>query len=175
MNYEAFVLSDKIKTHEIRFYLYPDFWKNFDIDKYELINPSWKEVKFLNENGDDVSDDVKSLPENKGGIYMFIIKCPNIPGVTEYLAYIGRAQLSNQHSLKIRCRKYLYEWYGEDGRPKITRMIGKWGKHLYIKYAEIQENVDTVELEANLINSILPPFNDKIPEKNIKQAIDAFE
>lgn len=174
MKYEAFVLSDQIKIHEVSFYLYPEFWENFDFEKYNNINPKWNDVKFLNDNGDDVSDDVKSLPNNHGGIYMFVIKCPIIPSISEYLAYIGRAQLSDSHSLQIRCRKYLYEWYGENGRPKITRMIGKWGKHLYLRYAEIDDNTATVELEAHLINAILPPFNDEIPEKKVRQAVAAF-
>ncbi|MCF6297123.1 MAG: hypothetical protein L3J08_03935 [Flavobacteriaceae bacterium] len=174
MRQAAFVLSDKIKAHEINYQLYPVFWDEFDFTTIRRINPIWNEIKFLNDQGDDLSDDMKALPKDHGGIYIFIIKCDILETTSEYLAYIGRAQLSDNHSLKIRCRKYFYEYFGEEGRSKITRMIGKWGKYLYVKYAEIDDNNDTIELESHLINAILPPFNDQIPEKTIRQAVNAF-
>lgn len=174
MRQEAFVLSDNIKTHEVIYRLYPGLWDSFDHTLIERINPVWKEVKFLNDNGDDISDEMKLLPNNHGGIYIFIIKNSILPNSSEYLAYIGRALFSDSHNLKVRCRKYFYEYFGENGRSKITRMIEKWGSHLYVKYAEIDDNDDTVKLEADLINAILPPFNDAIPKKIIRQAVNAF-
>ncbi len=174
MRQAAFNLTGKIKAHEVTNQLYPIFWDKFDFKLLKKHNPKWTEIKFLNDKGDDLSDEMKTLPDDHGGIYIFVIKCNILPTTSEYLAYIGRAQFSDSHNLKIRCRKYFYEYFTEEGRPKITRMIGQWGKYLYLKYAEIDDNNDTVELEANLINAILPPFNDEIPDKTIKQAINAF-
>lgn len=174
MRQKAFILSDNIKTHEVIYRLYPGLWNQFDYTLIEKINPVWNEVKFLNADGDDISDEMKSLPNDHGGIYIFVIKNNILPNSSEYLAYIGRAQFSDNHNLKIRCRKYFYEYLGENGRSKIIRMIGKWGNQLYVKYAEIDNNNDTIKLEADLINAILPPFNDAIPEKTIRQAVNAF-
>lgn len=174
MKYEAFVLSDKIKVHEVKFYLYPELWEQFQHGTFDITNGNWKEVKFLNDTGDDVSDDVKALPGDHGGIYIFIIKNPIIAKITEYLGYIGRAQLTENHNLKVRCRKYFYEWFGENGRPKVTRMIGKWGQYLYLRYIEIDDNNETRQLETKLINSILPPFNDEIPDVIYRQAVSAL-
>lgn len=175
MRQAAFILSQKIKQHEVNYLLYPILWNDFDFTTLLKVNPIWKdEIKFLNDVGDDISDEMKALPDDKGGIYIFIIRCSVLPTISDYLAYIGRAQLSDSHSLKVRCRKYFYEYVGVDGRPKITRMIGQWGKDLYLKYAELDDNDDTVKLEAQLINAILPPFNDEIPDKTIKQAVNAF-
>jgi hypothetical protein len=39
---------------------------------------------------------------------------------------------------------------------------------------ELEDNELIQYLEAELINSILPPFNDKIPAKKQRQAVDAF-
>lgn len=174
MKYDAFVLSDQIKTHEVEYFHYPQFWDDFDYSELNRISPLWHEIRFLNDDGDDISDSVKEMPADKGGIYMFIIKCPILPTITEHLAYIGRAQFSQNHNLRIRCRKYLYEYCSPDGRPKVSRMIHKWGKYLYIKYAAIDNNDDIISLEANLINAILPPFNDEIPDKKTKDAVQAF-
>lgn len=174
MKQEAFILSDHIKTHQIVYVHSPLLWQNLDRNTIDRVQPVWTEVKFLNDVGDDISDDVKALPDNSGGIYIFIIKCDILPTTTEHLAYIGRAQYSANHNLRVRCRKYYYEYFQENGRPKITRMIAKWGNNLHLKYATIASNNDIVELEAQLINSILPPFNDQIPEKKIRQAVNAF-
>jgi len=171
---EAFNLRGKIAEHRISFDLCTPLWEDFDNSKMNALNAKWRDIKFLNELGTDISDDVKALPNDKGGLYIFVIKCPILLSTSEYLAYIGRAQLTQSHSLRVRCRKYLYEYCSETGRPKITTMIGMWGKYLHLRYAVIDENDDTVSIEAGLINSILPPFNDEIPNKIIRDAVAAF-
>lgn len=174
MKQEAFKIRGYIAEHRIAFDLCIPLWERFDGTKMNSLNTTWTDIKFLNDQGTDVSDDVKALPSDKGGLYIFVIKCPILLSTSEYLAYIGRAQLTQSHSLKVRCRKYLYEYCGEDGRPKITTMIGLWGKYLHLRYAVIDENDDTVNIEASLINAILPPFNDEIPNKTIRDAVAAF-
>lgn len=174
MKFDAFVLSDFIKIHEVQFYLYPKPWSEFNYNKVDLKNAGWQEVKFLDPTGTELSDEMKSLPENCGGIYLFIIKSDVLPTISEYLVYIGRAKHTATHNLKIRTNKYYYEFYGPNGRPKITRMVGKWGPCLYVKYLTLTDNNVIEELEAELINSLLPPFNDEIPEKKFRDAINAF-
>lgn len=171
---EAFKLRDSIAAHRISFDLCIPLWDKFDDTKINSLNIQWTDIKFLNDQETDISDDVKALPNDKGGLYIFIIKCPILLSTSEYLAYIGRAQLTQNHSLKVRCRKYLYEYCSDTGRPKITTMIGKWGKYLHLRYAVIEENDDTINIEASLINAILPPFNDEIPSKTIRDAVAAF-
>ncbi len=163
-----------LKKHELNFMLFPDLWRSFAFDKIDLNLLEWREVKFLNELGNDVSDEIKNLPNNKGGLYLFIIKCPILPKITEYLVYIGRAQLTEYHNLRIRVNKYFNEYIRDDQRPKITRIIHQWQNELFIRYIELDDNELIKELEADLINKILPPGNDEIPDKNIKSAVKAF-
>lgn len=53
-------------------------------------------------------------------------------------------------------------------------MIREWGPYLYIKYIEMTDNDTIKALEKKLINALVPPFNDEIPNKTIKRAVDAF-
>ena len=46
--------------------------------------------------------------------------------------------------------------------------------HIFLRYSKISNNDLIVRLEAELINSLLPPFNDEVPDKIERQAIDAF-
>jgi hypothetical protein len=97
-----------------------------------------------------------------------------LQGITEYLAYIGRAKFTDNHNLRVRCKRYYSQYLNEKERPKITRLVRYFKNVLYLKYAKVDGNELIEQLEAELINSILPPFNDQIPEIRIRQAIDAF-
>ena len=171
---EAFPIGEQIKLHTFGFRLYPKLWIDFDIEEELMQALDWKETKFLNDEGTDFSDDIKNLPTNFGGIYIFIIKSNVLKEVSEYLAYIGRAQLTENHNLRVRCKRYLTQYINEKERPKITTLMNYFKDHLYLKYTKVDNNDLIVRLEAELINSLLPPFNDEIPNKKIRQAVNAF-
>ena len=105
---------------------------------------------------------------------MFSIGCPIIPGFTEYPVYIGRAQYTGGQNLRKRCKEYFQKYSRQDERPKITRMFKYWAKELFLSFLTIEDNDDTKDFEKKLINSLLLPFNDEIPENNLQQAIKAF-
>lgn len=174
MQTTAFELGEKMQLHKVDFILLPDLWDNFNFPHFKLTPQIWKEAKFLHDKNGELSEEVKSLPTDKGGIYMFYIKSPVLGPFSEYLVYIGRARYTDGHNLKIRCRKYFYNYNNHKERPKVYRMMKYWGKHLYLKYIELSDNSIIEELEEELINALLPPFNDKIPEKNIRPAKKAF-
>lgn len=169
-------LADAIKAHEIQeLFLYPALWKNFDFKDFDVSNAVWSgEIKYLNDKGDDCSKEIKNLPNKSGGIYCFFIKCHLLPSLANYLVYIGRAQITKNQNLRKRCKTYLSEWTKPDGRAKIQMMFHKWSDSLFVKYLELNDNDQIVRLEASLVNSIMPPFNDMIPDKRIHKAINAF-
>lgn len=171
---DAFHLGEQIKLHTIEFKLYPQLWGDFDIDHKIMSELDWIEVKFLNDRANDFSEEVKKLPNDKGGVYIFIIKSEVLPNISEYLAYIGRAQLTEHHNLRVRCKRYLTTYINDKERPKITTLMHYYRDRLFLKYAIIEDNDLIIDIEAELINSLLPPFNDEIPEKRVRQAVDAF-
>lgn len=54
-------------------------------------------------------------------------------------------------------------------------MFKYWKDELYVSYIEIEENNQTEEFEKKLINSLLLPMNEQIPDKRIKAATKAFK
>lgn len=171
---EAFHLGEQIKLHTFEFKLCPQLWSEFNVEDNIINALEWNETKFLNDDGNDFSDEVKNLPNDSGGIYIFIIRCHVLKEISEYLAYIGRAQFTESHNLRVRCKRYLTQYLNEKERPKITTLINYYKDHLFLRYTKVPDNDLIVRLEAELINSILPPFNDEIPDKIVRQAIDAF-
>ena len=171
MNGEIDVVSNSIITAKINFSLNAHFWDVFDPKVYQVLHSlkQWSEVKLLNDYGEK-NFQMGTLPNDKGGIYIFVAKPDIVPNTHLYLLYIGRARSTRDQNLRKRCSEYIYE----NKRPKIGRMIQQWGKYLYIRYLPLDDNELIDKIEAELINRILPPFNDAIPDKEIRAAVQAF-
>lgn len=172
---EYFDFADSLHRTEISFTLSPDLWRQFSFNDIDFNTVSWLECKFLNADGTGLNNEMNSLPKTRGGIYLFYVKAGIIPGISDYLMYIGKAETTNRNSLSVRCKKYYREYTHKDCRPKINRLISIWGEYLYLKYIPLDDNELIVRLEKALINSLLPPCNDYIPDKKIRQAKKAFD
>ncbi|AFV03482.1 hypothetical protein UNSWDHB_322 [Dehalobacter sp. UNSWDHB] len=53
-------------------------------------------------------------------------------------------------------------------------MIEGWGQYLYVRYLPLTDNDLIDSIESEIINKVLPPFNDMIPDKQIRTAVKAF-
>jgi len=141
-------------------------WENFDPNMQEIINSSqWHEAKFIDEERGALHIDMSGVPNDVGGIYVFVLKPEIIPRAHVYIMYIGRAKHTTNQNLRKRCKEYF-----NDIRPKILMMREHWGKHLYIRYLPLDDNNIIDQMEKSLINAILPPCNDIIPDKTIMMA-----
>lgn len=174
MKQEAFELGENLKLRNVKYKLYPVLWDKWDLD-LDLEFSSWTVIKYLNYDGTDFSDEINQVPKSSGGLYLFFIKCKTISGLTEFPLYIGRAQYSNHQNLRKRVREYFTTFFRNDERPKITRMFKYWAPELFLAFKIVDENDEIIDLEKRIINSLLLPMNDKIPDTITSQAIKAFE
>lgn len=173
MDINAFELGENIDNQKIEFKLTSSLWEEFNINNF--CNIEWTEIKYLNIENNGVSEEITNIPNDKGGIYQFIIKPNNgLSNICEFLVYVGRAKCTDTQNLRKRCREYYNHYSNNVERPKIHKMFKYWGKHLYYRYYPMIDNEEIVELEAELINSLLPPFNSEIPNKIIRDAVNAF-
>lgn len=136
-----------------------DKWKTIDKDVKEAISTEWQSIKFLNEDATQINKDIIQVPNDRGGVYMFLLKPDVIPGLHRYIMYIGRAKRQKQFSLRKRCRSYL-----KDTRPKVARMRELWGKDLYFYYLPLDDDNFIDKTERELLRVIIPPCNSDIPE-----------
>jgi len=166
---------DLIKTNfvesKVPFTLNTTLWDNFDKSIHSLVASvdRWTEVKLLNADGSK-HPELSSIPNDKGGIYLIIAKSNILLESHIYLMYIGRAHCTTSQNLRKRCSQYPTE----KERPKVTRMIRQWGQYLYIRYLPMEDNIIIDKIEAELINKILPPFNDVIPDQQLRDLVKAF-
>jgi len=170
----AFLLGEEINLRTVPFKLHKGLWEKFSLPNLDLSFSNWQKLKYLNSNGDDFGPSVKNIPNNCGGLYLFYIKCDIISGLTEFPLYVGRAQLTENQNLKKRVKEYFQHYSRNNERPKITRMFNYWAKDLHLAYFPISVNSDIMDLEKQIINCLLLPMNDEIPDQIIKQAVKAF-
>ena len=169
---ERLDMCGAIKTHRVTFVLNPlDEWRKFPEHLKQIVERPWTEFKYyIDEAADRINPAIAAIPNNCGGIYLFIIKPNLIPDVHLYLAYIGRAHSTEHQNLRKRVKEYANEM----DRLKIVMMKQFWSPYLYVRYlplpAESNECID--ELEEELIKAALPPFNDRYP-KIYNQAMKA--
>ena len=149
----------KIKNNSLHFTLNPDnSWSNFDAKFNAIVNSQWYEIKFLDDLGVSINHSISSVPNDMGGIYLFILKPDVIPYVHKYILYVGRVMYSEKQNLRKRFREYV-----KDDRADIQNMRETWGKELYIRFLPLKDNNVIKELENELIKTIIPPCNDQYP------------
>ena len=167
---EVVDMCRKIRNNSRSFVLNPNNnWRNFDDRFIEIVNAEWQEFKFLDDSGQQINSAITSVPNDAGGIYMFILQPDIVPVVHKYILYIGRVQRSENQHIQKRLREYI-----KDTRPSIEEMRENWGEYLYIRYLPLDDNSLIRELEDALIEAIIPPFNDQYPGKLNQAMRNAF-
>lgn len=150
------------KDLTVSFQLNIDKWNSMDQNIREMVSQPWESVKFLDETGTKINSEVSRVPNDKGGIYVFVIKPEIIPDVHRYIMYIGRARKKLGFSLQKRCKEYI-----NDNRVKIMYMREEWGDQLYFYYLPLDSDEDIEKIERELIRVIIPPCNTAIPDQYV--------
>ena len=172
--YRAFIRDDDVnEQYVLTYYHNPNRWNDNLLEQDNPIKnmANWsREIKYLNAQNDDISDDIKSLPKDHGGIYMFYIKGINLPFVENYILYIGRCQYTPAQNINKRAKEYF-----RDERIEIKRMFRKWKEFLYYRYYPDTNNELIRANEIKLIRAIAPEYNEEIPDKmDIQNSVPAF-
>lgn len=144
--------ADEFKWYRVdRFILHPKRWKVYAPSGPTL---SWTRVRFDKAG-------VKSMPDDKMGVYTFIAE-PEIAGHSSvrYLLYVGEAK---EQSLRKRVTSYLYESKKEKPRIHVSEMVLKFQSHLWIYFAVIDNVASIAQIEDQLLQAFLPPFNRDFP------------
>lgn len=170
----AFDLGEEISLRTLPYIVHDKLWNRFNNGGIDLSFANWKSIKYLDDKGENFDPDINTIPNDKGGIYLFYIKCWIISGITEYPLYIGRAQSTDNQNLRKRVKQYFQKYSNSNERPKITKMLKYWGSSIHVAYFTIDDNSDTIIIEKEIINSLLFPMNDQIPDQEIREAKKAF-
>lgn len=173
--YRAFIAEDDNESiYRLEYFHNPLRWND---NMIELNNPirnvnHWsQEIKYISDDGNRISDDILNLPNDIGGIYMFYIKGNNLPFIENHILYIGRCKITEHQNIRKRAKEY----YTDTKRQLIAKMFRLWKHNIYYRFYADNDNDRIDQNEVQLIRSILPPLNEKIPNKlEIQPTIPAF-
>jgi hypothetical protein len=173
MNYRAFLEEGDNAPFRIEYYHSPKRWIISHVGQNNPImnEDNWSsEIKYMNSTNENISTAIDDLPADTGGIYIFFIKGMNLPFIENYIVYIGRCRYTKNQNIRKRAKEYFL-----DERPMIKKMFRLWKNHLYYRYYSDKDNVAIDDNEVRLIQSVLPPFNEKIPDRiDIQKTVPAF-
>ena len=130
--------------HTWRFTLSPILWGKLDLP--QPLN--WIHSKF-----DRAS--VRQIPDDKIGVYAFVLE-PNIANLNVgYLLYIGETRNQN---FRTRFRQYLrHQREVKTKRPLVKQMLTIWPDHLNFYYSPIDDRDIIQSIEEKLIAAFKPP------------------
>jgi hypothetical protein len=143
--------AGNIRDYQVpRFILCPDNWGKYP----NRLDLDWHDVKFTQDNKELV-------PRDQAGIYSFVAipKIANHPACS-YLLYIGMTERQN---FRDRYSQYLREGSKRKPRWHILNMLTNWSGHLWFYYAPVSDRSIISQLEDDLIESFLPPYNYEYP------------
>lgn len=150
------------KALTLPFELNIDKWETMDKEVRSIVSRGWKNIKFLNAEGNALNEAISAVPDNVGGIYVFVLRPELIPNLHLYIMYIGRARRCKGFSLRKRCKSYM-----RDTRPLIAMMRDLWGKALYFYYLPIEDDILIEKVERELNRVIKAPCNSQYPDEYV--------
>lgn len=149
-------------------------WEAYD-NFLALSENNWRECKYY-DDASHVSDDVRKIPHDKGGIYMYVVKPPIPVPYMPMIMYIGRARNNGKtQNLAKRVGSYDNEAHNVyRGRKWIRKLFRNYAEYLYVLYLPLDRNEDIDKLEKELIVAVIPPFNEDLIQKSLKEGRGAF-
>jgi len=80
-------LKNDWNSHTIKFTLCPTLWQDAQEINTFFENLSIQSIKFFNDDCSAINQNITILPNNKGGIYFFILKNDVLPNLSSHIMY----------------------------------------------------------------------------------------
>lgn len=167
-------VESDLASYQMTFILSPELWEKFNLEGINVDYSKWARVKMMDADK-ELSDETNRIPNDCGGIYVYVIVSPIIPNGGNYLMYIGKASKTENENLRARVRTYKKQFGDKYNRSKLHAMFTKWGEYVYVYYLPMKSSsADIKEIEDRLIAAYgRPPCNKEILIRSVKDAVDA--
>lgn len=81
-------IFQRSKLLTLAFELNIDKWDTMKETVKAAISSGWQSIKYLNEEGTGVNPEIKQIPNDCGGIYVFLLKPDKIPQLLDILCIL---------------------------------------------------------------------------------------
>lgn len=138
-----------LKNHMVGMMFYPDAWA-----KALHSNRTWKAESF------------PPLPKNiipqTPGVYVFVVQ----PQIFDFVHSSGLFYVGKATNLYQRISAYIGEIdkdFNLSTRPLVWQMVNRWKGHLNYHYTITKNVAEAEDLEKEMLNAFIPPFNKQYP------------
>lgn len=143
-------VESDLASYQMTFILSPELWEKFNLEGINVDYSKWARVKMMDADK-ELSDETNRIPNDCGGIYVYVIVSPIIPNGGNYLMYIGKATKTESENLRARVRTYKKQFGEKYNRSKLHTMFTKWGEYVYVYYLPMKSSAaDIKEIEDSL-------------------------
>ncbi len=169
------LLTLRLRAMKFEVYFIPKLWNNFD--NFLGIKPeNWTKIKYFQNDGNK-NDELLNIPNDKGGIYIYYIQ-PSMLPLDNYfcIMYVGRAHYGKgTQNLRKRINSYETEAKQKySGRVSIRNLFNRYRDYLYVMYVTVDGNNNIDRLEEELVKAIVPPANQDLFQKELKDEKKMF-
>jgi len=155
------------------FCLSTELWEKYSSYNHMADLSKLKKIKYFDDNS-QLSEQVLSIPKDKGGIYIYIIENSVIPITGSYIMYIGRARKTENESLYHRAKSHFNQYKRHEENERLERVFDNWKRYVYLLYLPIDGNEIIDQVENELILALAPPCNKDYPAPQIRRKLSAF-
>ncbi len=156
------------------FCLSTELWEKFKELPLPVCLNQLRKVKYFSSDNCSLAKEIEDLPGDQGGIYIYSIENNLIP-LGSYIMYVGRAEKTDAHSLKVRAKSHYSKYLNHEENERLERVFDYWKPYVYISYLPIEGN-DLIDLvEKQLILALTPPCNKEYPAPQVRRKLSAFQ
>lgn len=164
-------LVQQFDSKKLNIELASHLWAKIDAKVLNIVqNSSWTTFKYFNDDK-SINAEIENVSNTRGGIYLFYVSPEVIKEKQRFLMYVGKAQITEYQNLRKRIREYKGYMPPDCSRPKVNKLFREWWEYIYCSYIEFDDNQLIDYIEEELINTLIPPINDKYARTEISVAL----
>lgn len=158
-----------------KFCLSTELWEKYLVEKHSVDLSKLIKIPYFDKDITKLSDEVNSIPNDKGGIYLYVLENPVVPDTGRYIMYVGRARKTKWENLRTRAKSHFAQYKRAEENSRLARLYEKWAPYVYFMYIPLNSNEVIDQVEDELIVALTPPCNIKYPSVKIKNKLSAFQ
>ena len=157
------------------FLLCTELWEKYISENHQIDFANMQKIQFFDGSSASLSSEVDNIPNDKGGIYFYVLENPFVPEFGKYIMYVGRAHKTAYASLRQRAKSHYSDFVNARENSSLARLYSDYAPYVRFHYVPVDGNDVIDKVEEELIVSLTPPCNDKIPSVRLRQKMRAFQ
>lgn len=157
------------------FLLCTELWEKFISETHIVDFKNMQKIKFFDGTSSKLSSEVDRIPNDKGGIYFYVLENPCVPEMGRYIMYVGRARKTVNANLRQRAKSHFSDYKNKKENTLLARLYSDYAPYVIFQYIPLDGNDVIDQVEEELIVSLTPPCNAQIPSTRLHEKMRAFQ